>query len=209
MGSRVRLQGGCTSPGHPLCSWQAHSLPLSHCALLSISSCCPLAGMPSPLPPPMFLNTGGFWNIGGSSSSSPAGMPPRPRPPPTHLPTPHTPHTHTVWHTQEDYSEARRTLDTWAFVFSLRARLWLLDQAWTYPGGQTPEVGLGWAAAFDAYGWLGGWGWGLTPGVGLGRAGSAGWGWLQSRAQHSQRESGGAVGPVADSELACATQRPG
>ncbi|PRW20222.1 putative aarF domain-containing kinase chloroplastic [Chlorella sorokiniana] len=40
---------------------------------------------------------------------------------------------------QEDYSRRRRTLDTWSFVLTLRARLWLLDQAWTYPGGMTPE----------------------------------------------------------------------
>ncbi|KAI7839932.1 hypothetical protein COHA_006326 [Chlorella ohadii] len=40
---------------------------------------------------------------------------------------------------QEDYSRRRRTLDTWSFVLTLRARLWLLDQAWSYPGGMTPE----------------------------------------------------------------------
>lgn len=40
---------------------------------------------------------------------------------------------------QEDYSRRRRTIDTWSFVLTLRARLWLLDQAWSYPGGMTPE----------------------------------------------------------------------
>jgi predicted unusual protein kinase regulating ubiquinone biosynthesis (AarF/ABC1/UbiB family) len=39
---------------------------------------------------------------------------------------------------QDSYSKERRTLDTWSFVLSLRARLWLLDQKWSYPGGETP-----------------------------------------------------------------------
>lgn len=40
---------------------------------------------------------------------------------------------------QEDYSKRQRALDSWSFVLTLRARLWLLDQAWSYPGGMTPE----------------------------------------------------------------------
>lgn len=40
---------------------------------------------------------------------------------------------------QESYSKRQRTLDTWSFVLTLRSRLWLLDQAWSYPGGLTPE----------------------------------------------------------------------
>ena len=36
---------------------------------------------------------------------------------------------------RDSYSEAQRTLDTWAFFASFRARLWLLDQKWSYPGG--------------------------------------------------------------------------
>jgi hypothetical protein len=40
---------------------------------------------------------------------------------------------------KDNYSTAQRTLDTWSFVLTLRARLFLLDQKWSYPGGQTPE----------------------------------------------------------------------
>lgn len=40
---------------------------------------------------------------------------------------------------QDNYSKTQRTIDTWSFVLSLRARLWLLDQPWSYPGGETPE----------------------------------------------------------------------
>lgn len=41
---------------------------------------------------------------------------------------------------QDSYSRGRRTADTWAFVLTLRARLWLQDQAWSYgPGGMTAE----------------------------------------------------------------------
>lgn len=41
---------------------------------------------------------------------------------------------------KDDYSTVQRTIDTWSFVLTLRARLWLLDQPWTYPGGkETPE----------------------------------------------------------------------
>ena len=39
----------------------------------------------------------------------------------------------------DNYSKTQRTIDTWSFVLSLRARLWLLDQKWSYPGGETPE----------------------------------------------------------------------
>jgi hypothetical protein len=41
---------------------------------------------------------------------------------------------------QESYSRRRRALDTWTFVLALRARLWLLDQAWSYPGGKSEEA---------------------------------------------------------------------
>lgn len=37
----------------------------------------------------------------------------------------------------DDYSETKRTIDTWSFVLTLRARLWLLEQPWSYPGGMT------------------------------------------------------------------------
>ncbi len=40
---------------------------------------------------------------------------------------------------KDDYSTLERTFDTWSFVLTLRARLWLLDQKWSYPGGETPE----------------------------------------------------------------------
>lgn len=40
---------------------------------------------------------------------------------------------------EDDYSKTQRTIDTWSFVLTLRARLWLLEQKWSYPGGQTPE----------------------------------------------------------------------
>lgn len=35
---------------------------------------------------------------------------------------------------QEDYSRRRRTIDTWSFVLTLRARLWLLDQVGVWTG---------------------------------------------------------------------------
>ena len=38
---------------------------------------------------------------------------------------------------QDNYSKTQRFVDTWSFVLSLRAKLWLLDQKWSYPGGQT------------------------------------------------------------------------
>ncbi|PSC67309.1 putative aarF domain-containing kinase chloroplastic [Micractinium conductrix] len=40
---------------------------------------------------------------------------------------------------QENYSKRRRNLDSWSFVLTLRTRLWLLDQKWSYSGGQTAE----------------------------------------------------------------------
>lgn len=40
---------------------------------------------------------------------------------------------------QDDYSETKRTIDTWRFVLILRSRLWLLEQKWSYPGGMTDE----------------------------------------------------------------------
>lgn len=44
---------------------------------------------------------------------------------------------------EESYSERRRTLDTWTFVLTLRTRLWLLDQGWSYIGGMTKEARQG------------------------------------------------------------------
>lgn len=40
---------------------------------------------------------------------------------------------------QDNYSKTRRFVDTWSFVLTLRARLYLLDQPWSYPGGMTAE----------------------------------------------------------------------
>ena len=40
----------------------------------------------------------------------------------------------------DDYSETKRNIDTWSFVLALRAKLWLLEQPWSYgPGGMTDE----------------------------------------------------------------------
>ena len=38
---------------------------------------------------------------------------------------------------QDGYSERRRAIEIWTGLAGLRARLWLLDQKWTYPGGFT------------------------------------------------------------------------
>ncbi|KXZ50166.1 hypothetical protein GPECTOR_17g802 [Gonium pectorale] len=38
---------------------------------------------------------------------------------------------------QDDYNALQRNVDTWAFFTIFRARLWLLDQKWSYPGGFT------------------------------------------------------------------------
>ena len=38
---------------------------------------------------------------------------------------------------REDYSSSQRTIETWSFVLSLRARTYLLDAKWSYPGGMT------------------------------------------------------------------------
>lgn len=38
---------------------------------------------------------------------------------------------------REDYSKSQRTIETWSFVLSLRARTYLLDAKWSYPGGMT------------------------------------------------------------------------
>ncbi|KAK9804460.1 hypothetical protein WJX73_004145 [Symbiochloris irregularis] len=40
---------------------------------------------------------------------------------------------------RDDYSKTRRSVDIWAFALTLRARTFLLDQAWSYPGGKTDE----------------------------------------------------------------------
>eukprot|EP00850_Spirogloea_muscicola_P018201 SM000164S02263 [mRNA] locus=s164:175492:181328:- [translate_table: standard] len=43
---------------------------------------------------------------------------------------------------RDNYSKRQRAADIWAFVLSLRARLWLLDAKWTYPGGFSTEAQL-------------------------------------------------------------------
>ena len=53
---------------------------------------------------------------------------------------------------QESYSRRQRTLDTWSFVLTLRARLWLLDQAWSYgPGGRSEAARSARARALAAW----------------------------------------------------------
>lgn len=47
---------------------------------------------------------------------------------------------------QDSYNVTQRNLDTWLFFGVFRARLWLLDQKWSYPGGFTGQywvVGAG------------------------------------------------------------------
>lgn len=38
---------------------------------------------------------------------------------------------------QDSYNVTQRNIDTWLFFGTFRARLWLLDQKWSYPGGFT------------------------------------------------------------------------
>jgi hypothetical protein len=38
---------------------------------------------------------------------------------------------------QDSYNVTQRNTDTWVFFAVFRARLWLLDQKWSYPGGFT------------------------------------------------------------------------
>lgn len=53
---------------------------------------------------------------------------------------------------QESYSKGQRTRDTWSFVLTLRARLWLLDQAWSYgPGGKSEAARSARARALAAW----------------------------------------------------------
>ena len=40
---------------------------------------------------------------------------------------------------KDDYSATWRTVAIWAFIIELRTRLFFIDQAWSYPGGMTPE----------------------------------------------------------------------
>ncbi|EIE27253.1 ABC1-domain-containing protein [Coccomyxa subellipsoidea C-169] len=40
---------------------------------------------------------------------------------------------------KDDYSATWRTIAIWAFIIELRTRLFFIDQAWSYPGGMTPE----------------------------------------------------------------------
>lgn len=38
---------------------------------------------------------------------------------------------------QDSYNVTQRNIDTWLFFGVFRARLWLLEQKWSYPGGFT------------------------------------------------------------------------
>lgn len=38
---------------------------------------------------------------------------------------------------KDSYNSTQRSLDIWSFILSLRLKLWLLDQKWSYPGGWT------------------------------------------------------------------------
>jgi elongation factor P hydroxylase len=40
---------------------------------------------------------------------------------------------------QDSYNVTQRNIDTWLFFGTFRARLWLLDQKWSYPGGFTGQ----------------------------------------------------------------------
>jgi hypothetical protein len=41
---------------------------------------------------------------------------------------------------QDSYNVTQRNTDTWVFFAVFRARLWLLEQKWSYPGGFTGAV---------------------------------------------------------------------
>jgi hypothetical protein len=43
---------------------------------------------------------------------------------------------------QDSYNVTQRNTDTWVFFAVFRARLWLLDQKWSYPGGFTGVLHL-------------------------------------------------------------------
>lgn len=36
---------------------------------------------------------------------------------------------------KDNYSNTQRSIDIWSFIVSLRTKLWLLDQKWSYVGG--------------------------------------------------------------------------
>ena len=40
---------------------------------------------------------------------------------------------------RDNYSSTQRSIDIWTFIVSLRTKLYLLDQKWTYVGGWTEE----------------------------------------------------------------------
>ena len=40
---------------------------------------------------------------------------------------------------QKTYDRRRRRVDIWSFALGLRARQFLIDQKWSYPGGYTEE----------------------------------------------------------------------
>jgi hypothetical protein len=43
---------------------------------------------------------------------------------------------------QDEYSTLERNAETWSFFAVFRARLWLLDQKWSYAGGMTGGCGV-------------------------------------------------------------------
>ena len=40
---------------------------------------------------------------------------------------------------RDNYSSTQRSVDIWSFIISLRTKLYLLDQKWSYVGGWTEE----------------------------------------------------------------------
>ena len=40
---------------------------------------------------------------------------------------------------RDNYSSTQRSIDIWSFIVSLRVKLYLIDQKWSYVGGWTEE----------------------------------------------------------------------
>lgn len=40
---------------------------------------------------------------------------------------------------RDNYNSTQRSIDIWSFIISLRVKLYLLDQKWSYLGGWTEE----------------------------------------------------------------------
>ncbi len=38
---------------------------------------------------------------------------------------------------RDNYNNTQRSIDIWTFIISIRTKLWLLDQKWSYVGGFT------------------------------------------------------------------------